>query len=139
MPICLFIIQNISNIKVQENDILPKQICNGCDKKLEDIYRFIKMCNDNNDVLNAVQTSQNDNFVKIEDSDNPLCSTIREIEEDVESLKSEDHFDHTYADAVLDHIGSFTFKCILCDWTGVTKKALKEHENEHLEILTALK
>nr|XP_023026408.1 zinc finger protein 470-like isoform X2 [Leptinotarsa decemlineata] len=96
------------------------------------------MCNENNDILIAIQANktQADFHVKIENTvTTPVPSIQRNDQDDKDSVKS----DPICADDLFHQINDFSrisFKCCICEWTGDSKKALKKHENEHLEVLT---
>ncbi|XP_057651559.1 PR domain zinc finger protein 5-like [Diorhabda carinulata] len=171
-PKYVTLIQNITNLKVKDDDIFPKMICQNCLNKLEEIWTFIEMCNNNNEILYNIKDGRIhkselvDSLIKVSDSfiDVGNGSDI--------SLKSEDFFyaDQIYSDSENEELKpkkkvtcklcqnkfkswyklqahqknncpmadsrKMDYICLICDWEGNTKQALKIHERkEHTETI----
>ncbi|CAH1173584.1 unnamed protein product [Phaedon cochleariae] len=147
MPYYIIIIQKITNVMVQNSDVLPKNICNGCCIKLDEISQFIEMCNESNATLNALYEPKviktdhvesgdvKDTKIEIDDGDNINQDTDdNDINEYNEHTKTEkmNLFYRSIQQNEDTNDKSILAKCRLCCWIGKDDKYLKQHEREHL-------
>ncbi|CAG9830595.1 unnamed protein product [Diabrotica balteata] len=170
VPEYLTLIQNITNLKVQENDGFPKHICQHCLNKLRDISEFVQMCIGNNDILLHIHENNKIKSELLETTLNVTGLLVENGNDSDVSLKSELYYpDQVYSDSENEEpkpkkvtckscqtsfnswynlqvhqkkgcpmfdVKKVEYICLICDWVGDTKSALRNHERkEHTEIV----
>ncbi|CAG9855516.1 unnamed protein product [Phyllotreta striolata] len=105
-PKYLTTIHNLTNLKVNENDVLPKNICKECMRKVEEIWNFIELCNNNNDIL---CNFQEDKIIK-DEIDLSIADLFYECSDNE------------------DHDSKITFDNIYRDENGCSKRSVKKRK-----------
>ncbi|XP_028133179.2 zinc finger protein 721-like [Diabrotica virgifera virgifera] len=128
LPLCtvgaIQIFKEITKIEVNEDDLLPKNICKTCASRLQEIKQFIDLCVANNSLfLKALKHPCVKNEVSIE------------IPCQVDAIITEDNVQHItlkeQTESKIDEENAEFFQCGICNNSFKEKQLLIAHLKEH--------